>query len=250
MNQPPDGPEPDTGRGDPPPEEPTSRWEDYVDVFLSPAELFQRRAADRVAPPLITLLALSVAFYFILLPANGMAMRASVGESAEAAEMMERFGTLFQMLGSIFVPITYLIMLAVVAALLLVVGRFAEIRTAWSRTFLIATYGGFIYLLAQVAAGVSILVHGEAGLDVVRHVSFGPLRFLGHADMEPVLTAILRRFDLFILWQAVVWGIGVSVIYRVSRARGMAVAFATWALMTIPAVVLAMIGLGQGPQAG
>jgi hypothetical protein len=231
--------------------ETTSRWEDYIDVFISPAELFQRRAADRVAPPLITLLALSVAFYFILLPANGMAMRASAGESAEAAQMMEQFGMLFQMLGSIFVPITYLIMLSLVAALLLVIGRLAEIRTVWSRTLLIATYGGFIYLLAQIAGGVAILIHGEAGLDVVRDVSFGPLRFIGSTDTEPVMTAILRRFDIFTIWQAVVWGIGVSVIYRVSRARGMAVAFATWAIMTIPGVVMAMIGIGQGPpQAG
>jgi hypothetical protein len=230
--------------------EAASRWEDYVDVFLSPAELFRRRARDRVAPPLVTLMLLAIVFYFVMLPANSMVMRATVSDNPDAAEMMDRFGTLFQVLGSVFVPLTYLVMLGFAAGLLLLVGRFADIRTGFSRTMLIATYAGFIYLLAQIAGGVAIMLHGEAGLDVVRHLSFGPLRFVGSTELDPAITAVLRRFELFTIWQAVLWGIGISVIYGVSRARGFAVAFVTWALMTVPSVLMAVLGIGQGPRGG
>jgi hypothetical protein len=230
-----------------PAREAASRWEDYVDVFFSPAELYQRRAHDRVAPPLITLLLLALVFYFVMLPANSMVMRASVGDNPDAAEMMDRFGTLFQVLGSVFVPLTYLVMLGFAAGLLLLVGRFAGIRTAFSRTLLIATYAGFVYLLAQIAGGVAVMLHGDAGLDVVRHLSFGPLRFIGGAEPGPVVTALLRRFELFTIWQTVLWGIGIAVIYNVSRARGLVVAFITWAVIALPAILLAVLGVGQGP---
>jgi hypothetical protein len=232
--------------GETPAAEPASRWEDCIDVFFSPAELFHRRAADRVAPPLLTLLGLGMLFYFLLLPANRIMMLASVADNPDAVQVMESFGTLFQVLGSVFVPITYALVLALAAAGLWLVGRLADVRTDFNRTLLIATYAGFIYLLSQVAGGVSVMLHGEAGLDVVRHLSFGPLRFLGSTEMDPIATAALRRFELFTLWQAAVWGIGVSVVFGVSRARGMAVAAVTWLLVAVPSVLMAALGLGQG----
>lgn len=232
------------------PAEKASRWEDYIDVYFSPVELFRRRAHDRLGPPLITLLLLSVVFYLIMLPANSMVMRATVADNPQAAEAMERLGTIFQLAGSFFVPITYLFVIGLSALLLMGIGRVMELRTTFSRTMLIATYAGFVYLLAQIAGGVAVLLHGEVGLDVVRHVSFGPLRFVGDTDMNPVVTAVLRRFELFTIWQAVLWGIGVAVVYGASRAQAAATAGLTWALMALPSIVAAALNFGQGPRGG
>jgi hypothetical protein len=219
------------------PAERASRWEDYIDIFFSPAELYRRRAADRVGPPLITLLLLGTFFYFILLPANRLLMLATLPDDPQAAEAVARMGTVLQVVGGVFVPLTYVVVLVVVAALLWMVGRFAEIPTTFSRTMLIATYAGFVYLRAQVAGGVSVLLHGEVGLDVVRHTSFGPLRFVGHADMNPVALGLLRRFDIFNIWQAVLWAIGLAVIYRTTRAQAAITAAAAWLLFAIPGIV-------------
>jgi hypothetical protein len=232
------------------PTERTSRWEDYIDVFFSPAELYRRRAQDRVGPPLVTLLLLAVFFYFVMLPANRIIMQASIAANPEAAQALERMGTLLQILGSIFVPMTYLLVIASAAAVLLIVGRVLEIRTEFSRTMLIATYAAFTYLLAQVAGGVAVLLHGDAGLDLIRHVSFGPLRFVGHPEMNPVISAVLRRFELFTLWQTVLWGVGIAVIYRVSRMQAAATAGITWLLLALPAIIMAAIGFGQPPGGG
>jgi hypothetical protein len=166
----------------------TSRWEDYIDIFFSPAELYRRRAQDRVGPPLVTLLLLGVFFYFVMLPANRIIMQ-------------------------------------------------------------ITTYAAFVYLLSQVAGGVAVLLHGE-GLDLIRHTSFGPLRFVGHPEMDPVMSAVLRRFDLFTLWQTVLWGVGIAVIYRVSRMQAAAMAGITWMLLALPAIVMAASGFGQPPGGG
>jgi hypothetical protein len=228
--------------------EETSRWEDYIDIFFSPAELYRRRAQDRVGPPLVTLLLLGVFFYFVMLPANRIIMQASIAANPEAAEALERMGTLLQILGSIFLPATYLAVIASAAVVLLIVGRILEIRTEFSRTMLITTYAAFVYLLSQVAGGVAVLLHGD-GLDLVRHISFGPLRFVGDPEMNPVISAVLRRFELFTLWQAVLWAVGIAVIYRVPRMHAAATAGLTWLLLAIPAVLMAAVGFGQ-PSGG
>jgi hypothetical protein len=226
--------------------EKASRWEDYIDVYISPVELFRRRAADSLTHPLVTLLLLAAAFYFILLPANSIIMRAAMAESPEAAAAMDQWVGIFQIIGGITVPITYLVMIGFAAFVLWLVGRFAELRTEFSRTMLIATYAGFVLLLSQIAGSVAVLLHGEAGLDVARHMSFGPARFIATEGTSPVLRAILRRFELFTLWQAVLWGIGIAVIYRTTRARAAVVAGASWLLITVPSIIMAILNIGQG----
>jgi hypothetical protein len=223
-----------------------SRWEDYIDVFFSPAELFARRARDRVTPPLLTLLGLAVVFYLVMMPANSMIMRVSMLENPEAAEAMGSIGTVLQLIGAVFVPITYVIIIAFTAALLWLAGRFAEIRIDFSRAMLIATYAAFVYLLAQLAGGVAVLIHGEAGLDVIRDTSFGVLRFVGDADMNKALMGLLRRLDIFAIWQAILWAIGIRTIYRVSTARAGLVAAVTWLVFAIPGMIAAALGFGGG----
>jgi hypothetical protein len=230
--------------------EQASRWEDYVDVFFSPVDLFRRRAADRVAPPLITLLILAVLVYLAMMPANAMMMRAAMMDNPEVADAMGQLGVVFQVVGAVIVPITYTVMIAIAAFLLFLVGRFVELRTEFSRTMLIATYAGFIYLISQIAIGTAILLHGEAGLDVARHTSFGPLRFLDATDMNGVVKALLQRLDIFAIWQTVLWGIGIAVIYKASRAQAAITAATAWILFAIPGIIGAALGIGARAAGG
>ena len=224
---------------------PASRWEDYIDVFFSPTELFRRRANDRVLPPLMTLLLLSLVFYFVLLPANMMILRSSLAQNPQAAEMMSgRAGTFMAIAGSIGQPIVYLIMTAFTAFLIWLVGRFADVRTEFSRAMLIATYGGFIFMLAQIVALTLVMVMGEDSIDMVRSMSFGPLRFIGDADMNKLVLALVGRIDIFALWQAFVWAVGIRVIYNVSMTRAAVIAGFVWLLLTIPNVIGFALGAG------
>jgi hypothetical protein len=216
-----------------------SRWEDYVDIFFSPAELYRRRANDRVAPPLFTLMLLGVVFYILLLPAQRMAVAASLASTPDAPEAAARIGVI---VGGVVVPIAYLVVITIGAFLLWLGARLVDLRPAFSRAMLIVTYAGFVYLLAQIAGGISVLIHGEAGLDVIRHTSFGPLRFVGDAEMNPVFTALLRRLDIFNIWQAVLWGVGIGVICRATRAHAAITGAAAWLLFAIPGVVGAALG--------
>ncbi|HEX7118356.1 MAG TPA: Yip1 family protein [Longimicrobiales bacterium] len=223
-----------------------ARWEDCIDVFFSPAELFRRRAQDRVGPPLVTLLVVAIAVHFALMPANAMVMRAAVAGNPRAAEALGSFGTLMQVLGAAFVPIGYLISITAVAALLWVGGRMAGVEPGFSRTMLIATYAAFTRPLAEVATALLVVLHGEAGLDVVRHGSLGVLRFVGDRGMDPVLVPLLGRLEVFAIWQAILWAAGVVIICGASRLRAAAIAMVAWALAAVPGVVGALLGAAAG----
>jgi hypothetical protein len=205
--------------------------------------LFRRRAHDRVLPPLLTLFALGLIFYVLLLPANGMVMRAGA-PNEDALAAIERMGTFMAVAGGIMVPVLYTIVIASAAFLLWLGGRIADIPTDFGRMMLIATYAAFVYLLSQIFGGAVVLIHGEAGLDLVRDMSFGPLRFVGSEGMNPLLMAVLRRFDVFMIWQALLWAIGLRVLYHVSIARAGAVAAAAWLLFIVPTLIGSALNLG------
>jgi hypothetical protein len=228
---------------DEPAQEKASRWEDYIDVFFSPVELFRRRAHDKVAPPLLTLIALGIIFYLVMIPANRIVVRGSVPLDAQA-QMSERMLDMMTYAGVIGVPIMYVLMIVIAAALLWIGGRVADIPTDFSRTMLIATYAAFVLLLSQILASLLVMVSGEAGFDMVRSMSFGLLRFIGSPDMNKTLVAVLQRLDLFAIWQAALWAIGLSVIYKVGMARTAAVAAAVWILFAVPGIIMGALGIG------
>lgn len=130
------------------------------------------------------------------------------------------------------------------AALLWVMARFVDLRATFSRTVLIATYAAFVLLLSQLVVGVLVLIHGDAGLDPVRHLSTGVLRFADVDDSSRVLVALLRRVDLFAIWQAVLWGIGVRFVLQARTAHAATIAAVAWLLYAGPAMLLGLIGIG------
>jgi hypothetical protein len=223
-----------------------SRWEDYIDVFFSPTELFERRKDDKLAPALITLLVLSFVFYWVLLPAVQIVQRAMMTPEQQA--QIAKIGAalkIFTIIGSVTAPIMYLIMVALAAACLWLLARLVDTDPSFHDMMVVTTYAGFIALLGSIAAQVAIMVHGEVGLDVFRHTSFGVLRFVDYKNMPKVLVPILARIDIFKIWQAAVWAIGFRVMTGASKSKSAFVAGAVWLLAAVPGIIGSFSKLGQ-----
>lgn len=226
--------------------EPASRWEDYVDVFLSPAALFRRRAGDRVKVPLITLLVLAVVLGAATMPATAMIMRESMAQAAtdpNAAEFMSRMGTIMAWFGSLIGgPVGYLFIVVGSAVLLRLGAWLTDVRLTFDRAMLIATYAATVLLLGQVVVSAIVLFHGEAGLSIPRDTSLGVLRFVATPDLDPVRVAILGRFELFTIWQAVLWAVGLIHVAGAGRGRAIAIAVGAWVLTAGPGLIGALVG--------
>ena len=229
------------------PVEQKSRWEDILDVFFAPSDLFRRRGNDRLGPPLITLLVLATVFYYILLPAQKMVMRASMearmpaGGPPPGAETMMN---LMPILGGIMQPIMFLIMTAVTACLLWVLCRVVGAKRTFRQMMIVSTYAGFIGLLGWIAGSISVMLHGPEGLDPMKHMTIGVTRLIDTTTMSKPLAGFLSLFSIFTIWQAIVWAIGVHVVTGVSKGKAAAVAAGTWLLTGIPAIVGSIFGGG------
>lgn len=232
------------------PEKPVSRWEDYVDVFFSPSALFRRRADDRLGPPLIILLLASLVIYYLMLPANAAIMDQAIAanpQAAQAGQTVRQMGTVIRIVSGVFVPISLLVSLAFAAVFLWLFGRMMEGQLNYRQAMLIATYAGFVYLLAQLATGVVVLLKGSGQLDLVRDLSFGVLRFTGGGGIPATVIPLLRRIDIFPIWQVVIWTIGLAVVARIPRGRAALAAILTTVIVAIPGVIMAFVRPGTIP---
>lgn len=227
-------------------QEKAARWEDLIDIYFTPRQLFQRRAEDKVGPPLFMLLAFAIVVYFILTPVNAMIMRVTLAadpqgaEALAAMESMEGLGTLMQVFGAISVPVQYLMSIVSGALVLWIGGKIFGIKAGFSRMLLIATYAAFVMPIWTLASGLLMYLHGEVGLDILRHGSIGLARFFGGSEAGPLRTALLAPTELFAVWRAVLWGIGLAVVCKADRGRAAALAGVAWVIVGISGAMMAL----------
>ena len=219
------------------------RWEDLIDIFLCPREVFQRRAEGSLFIPLATLAGLGFFSYYFFLPANAMmlhtvlAERAALASTPDQAETLLGLTSLFTWGLGIVLALRLVVVVLGTGFLLWIVAHALRSPTRLSRVLVVATYAAFVQLLSHLSNNLYLIWHGEAGLDSVRDASFGILHFVGDHRMEPIWRSLGSRLDLFAVWQAILWGIDLMVVLEMSRTRATVIAALTWALVPLPAVL-------------
>ncbi|MBC8089188.1 MAG: YIP1 family protein [Phycisphaerae bacterium] len=140
------------------------------------------------------------------------------------------------------------------------VQKFSLYATAVIGPWLIAICGGVIVWLvskivgAKMAVGQAMTIVAWAAMPMILATvtmaifgiladpqtvrgsgdgQLGALRFVNPDTTSPLLTEILRRVDVFAIWELVLTAIGISVVGRVSRGSGFIAAAIRWALVAL-----------------
>jgi hypothetical protein len=219
-------------------------WEDFIDIFYQPAQVFERRRDGKFAMALIAFWVLSVVLFFAL--RNGLApifdaeiAKATAAAAAKNPQMssdqlasmqntMEKFGTIGFM---IFLPIGIFIAGAMVWIASKVVGA----GVAFASAMVIVTYSQFPRIVETILNAIQGLVLQPESITSRYSVQIGPARFLDpHAN--PFLLSVLGGLDLFTIWVVVLMAIGISVIAKVSRSTGAIAAILVWFVTLIPSL--------------
>lgn len=228
-----------------------ARWEDLVDIFLSPAQLFRRRAEDSWLTPFIILSVISFVLYYVFLPANSAVMDAAMRARLPAGAQAPSAGAVhtFQLLGGLFVPVGIGISVVFSGLLLWGMAVVTGGGLRFGQSVLITVYAAYVGILQQILASVLIILKSNQGapIDVVRDFSFGLVRFLPKDAVPAALVPLLGRIDLFALWQAALWAVGVAVIAKTSRGRAILVAAGAWLIYAIPGMIRAAVFPGPTP---
>ncbi|MEJ7812125.1 MAG: YIP1 family protein [Gemmatimonadaceae bacterium] len=233
-----------------------SVWEDFVDIFASPSEVFARRQNGGFALPLLVLTLAMTALFFgtrsLLTPIFdaessrqiAVAMKANPQMTQEQAQgmrgMTERMGGIF---GGIAVLVIIPLTVLLIGVNTWISGKpFGSVQTIRS-AFVVATYSYFPKLIESVVSGIQGLLLDEGQMTSLHSIKLGITRFMD-PDAAPVLTAFLGRLDLFTIWVTILIGIGLRITGKLTAAQAAGAAVLVWLLGSLPALLSGLRAAG------
>ena len=211
-------------------------WEDFIDIFMQPSQVFERRRDGKFGLALLALTVLTGVLFLALRNGMGPIMDAEMAKAAAAMAaknpnitpdqiaaqqgMMEKFAVIGVVL---FMPIG----IVITAILLWLTSKVISASVAFAGAMMIATYSQFPRIVDMIVQAIQGLVLAPESITSRFSVQLGPARFLP-ADANPVLQTVLGGLDLFTIWVTVLLAIGLSVVARIPRSRAAVAAAIVW----------------------
>jgi uncharacterized protein YneF (UPF0154 family) len=218
--------------------------EDFVDIFVSPREVFARRANSGYFLVLV-ILTLVLGGLFLanratmqdlmdaeLARGMAQAMKDNPGMTAAQAETGRKIGQQIMTFGA-FVGIPIALFLIGFCAWL--TAKLLGASLSYQAATMIATYSYFPRILESLSVSVQGLLLDTAGLRGRYQLSLGVARFLD-PEMSPGLLGLLGRIDLFTLWVTVLLAIGIGVVAKLPKDKVIAAGAIMWAFGALPSL--------------
>jgi hypothetical protein len=224
-------------------------WEDFIDIFYAPSQVFARREHGSFWIPLIIVTMLTgILFYLnsgLLQPIfdaefdRGMAvaMRDNPNIPPEAVERMRGLASrIGQVAAFVFMPLA----IAGVGLVTWLAGKLVEAKQAFRAAFVVSAYSFTPRVLEGVINSIQGLFLDPAQLDGRFRISFGIGRFLDPDTVSPLLIAVVGRLDVFTLWITMLIAIGLSVTGRIPLSRAAIAAAIVWLVGGLPLIIQAL----------
>jgi hypothetical protein len=229
---------------------PASQWEDFVDIFYAPREVFARRSeGGRWGLPLLLITLLMLVLYYASQSVLGPLMEAEFARAMEAnpsvsAEQMEQMREMAGTFGLLGFAVGYPFSIIFAGLVLWAIGKLFDSVATVGGALLIATYAQFPRLPQQGLSLIQGLVMDVGSMESIYAVSFSPARFLDPDVVSAAMLGVAGRFDLFVLWSTVLLAIGLNVVGRVPKAQAYFAAALVWGLGAVPVLVGSLAGGG------
>jgi hypothetical protein len=225
-----------------------SVWEDFLDIFYEPTQVFARRMDGKFGLALLVLVVLSAALIYAMMqslePAFTGEMDRQMAKAAaenpsitpEQIQGMRGLGSIMMM---VYAVIGVPIMVMLTGLVLWLVGKLFDSVQTLGQALMVATYANFPRLLGSLLMTLQGFAIDPANMNRIYDVSFSAARFAPEGTSELVL-AILSRIDVFTIWATILLGIGLHVTGKVPKTNAMIAAFIVFVLGALPVVLGAM----------
>ena len=234
------------------PAEKSSLIEDFVDVFYAPSKVFDRRRDGRFGAALALLVLFVIILYFATRAAMEPVYDATMEQQMQAAlrknpnmpagamESARGFGSIMMGVGIILgTPFAIL----ATGVLLFIVARLFDLKPTFSQAAMIATFANVPrWIVSSVASAVQAFAFVTSeNPKTIYQLALSPARTLP-PDANPGLLSALMRVEVFTIWATVLLGIGLAVVCRTDRKKGMIAAFVVWFVAGLLQVAMAAAG--------
>jgi hypothetical protein len=230
----------------PKPEEHTSVWEDFIDIFFTPASVFRRREHGSWAlPMLVVTLALTILAFTnsgvlspmfdaefqrqseIAIRKNPQITMDQMESSRGIFEKVQRFGTI------VIVPV----MIFIVGFMTWIVAKLVDARQELHAALVVTAYSQIPRVIQAILMGVQGLLMDPTKITSRFSLDIGPARFFEAGVTSELTLAMLNRFELFTIWVTILLAVGVYATGRVSKQRAAVAGLLFWIVGSIPALM-------------
>lgn len=229
----------------PSPQKPAGVMEDFIDVFVAPAQVFRRRVDGKFGMALLILVVASLVLYFatrsVMQPifeaefTRGMAANPSM--TPERIETARTAATTF---APVFVAVGIPIGVLVLGLVVWLVGRTVGAKIGYLQGAAIATFAMFPRLVQSVVGAVQAFLMDESELTSAQSVSLGLGRFMDSQNTSPVVLGVLGRVDGFTIWVTILIGIGLKQMGRITTGQAVVGAVVIWLVGALPVLLGAL----------
>ena len=228
------------------PADKASVFEDFIDIFHSPAAVFARR--EKSGPGLTLLFVTVVCASFVFANRGvmsqifdaefqrGMAKAMAANPQISADQMNSMRGIQEKIFGIVQYIIPPLVVLFT-AFFLWLAGLVLKTKVSFEQAALIVTLAFIPRLLGFLATTLQVLLMDTSRITSAAGISLSPARFMDPDTSNPKLFAALLNLDLFTLWYVVVIGIGISVIAKVPRSKGYVTSGVVFVVLSLPSLL-------------
>lgn len=219
-----------------------SVWEDCIDIFISPSQVFERRQAGNFFLPMI---AVTLVICLIFLGTQSLTQPVFDAEWARGvaaamrknpqvtADQMEKARAITQKFKVVFVLFGVPIAMFFVGLLLWLIGKLFDSKMTFVGGVLVAAYAAFPKIFAAIAGPVIAYFSDPSSLTSASKITVSAAHFFDVSNTSPVMLALLSRIDVFTIWSTILLGIGLSVLGKIPRSRAYVAAVIVWVLATV-----------------
>jgi len=224
-------------------------WEDFVDIFYAPSSVFARRSEGKFGMPLLFLVLIGTALFFLTKNATQPIMDAEFARQSAAAlrknpsltaEQISSGRGIFETIAPVFFALGLTVSIFGTGLVLWLVGKLFDAKESVAAAIMVATYSEvprLVQLLTNAAQG---LIMSPEKLNAINSVGFNLARFMDPDQASPVMIALASRVDLFTIWVTVLLAIGIHVVGKIPKQQAAIVAGITWVAGALPAVLGAL----------
>jgi len=202
-----------------------SSWEDALDIFYAPREVFERRRDGTYLWPLLVLCVLSTLVFLLSQQMNAALQDAEFARvmretsmPPEQAKSAREMGEKFSAFAVYLIPVFTAIGAWLSGFIVLMIGKMMSAKLNFGQATVIAVLAAMPELLGRAIVGVQSIFLDTSSVVHRYSMSLNVARFLP-GDANKWLLKFAALADPFVIWGAVVIGTGAWIIGRMEKEK-------------------------------
>lgn len=230
----------------PAPAKQPSFWEDCIEIFVHPADVYRRRADKSVWPPML-FVAIAIA---IISFATFNTVFAPIFESEFArnsakaiaknpqitADQMNKMKDVSMNIAKYTMPIILIVTMFVLGIVTWLLSKIVGAKTTFNQGLVVAAWAYFPRILGAVLAGVQGLFMDPAKINSQLAITLSPARFMNPDAANPIVYQLMGRLDLLTIWVTILLAVGVYVTGKITKNQAVIFGIIIFIVGTLPAL--------------